>query len=96
MDVNPDIRYGDWRPVVETATETVDLTQVRKFANVLDLDEAAFQNGSELPPMWHWLFFLHRAQGLLNRPVWVSKQSPKKNGVAMTSAIPPRLQGSGY
>lgn len=61
MDANPEIRYGDWTPIVETATETIDLTQVRKFANVLDIDEATFEDGSELPPMWHWLFFLHRA-----------------------------------
>ena len=61
MDANPDISYGDWTPTVETATETIDLTQVRKFANVLDIDEATFEDGSELPPMWHWLFFLHRA-----------------------------------
>lgn len=61
MDVNPDIRYGDWTPIVETATENIDLTQVRKFANVLDIDEATFEDGSALPSMWHWLFFLHRA-----------------------------------
>ncbi len=61
MDAETDIRYGDWTPVVETATETIDLTQVRKFANVLDLDETAFDEGAPLPPMWHWLFFLHRA-----------------------------------
>ncbi len=61
MEVNPDISYGDWTPIVETATETVDLTQVRKFANVLDIDETTFEDGGELPSMWHWLFFLHRA-----------------------------------
>jgi len=61
MDVNTEISYGDWTPTVETVTETLDLTQVRKFANVLDLDETAFEDGTALPPMWHWLFFLHRA-----------------------------------
>ena len=61
MDANPEIRYGDWTPVVETVTENIDLTQVRKFASVLDLDEAEFGDGAPLPPMWHWLFFLHRA-----------------------------------
>ena len=61
MDVNPDISYGDWTPTVETVTETIDLTQVRKFASVLDLDEAEFDDGAALPAMWHWLFFLHRA-----------------------------------
>lgn len=61
MDVNPDISYGDWTPSVETETENIDLTQVRKMAGVLDLDEAEFNAGTPLPPMWHWLFFLHRA-----------------------------------
>lgn len=61
MDVNPDIRYGDWTPSVETVTEAIDLSQVRKFAGVLDLDEREFEEGTALPPMWHWLFFLHRA-----------------------------------
>lgn len=61
MAQNPDISYGDWRPSVETVTETIDLTQVRKLASVLDLDEAAFDEGTALPPMWHWLFFLNRA-----------------------------------
>ena len=61
INVNPDISYGDWTPAVETVTEIVDLTQVQKFAGVLDLDETAFEDGADLPPMWHWLFFLHRA-----------------------------------
>ena len=61
MERNPAISYGDWTPSVETVTETIDLTQVRKLASVLDLDEAAFIEGTPLPPMWHWLFFLHRA-----------------------------------
>ena len=61
MEVNPDISYGGWTPTVETVTEAIDLTQVRKFANVLDLDEGAFEDGAMLPSMWHWLFFLHRA-----------------------------------
>ena len=61
MEINPDISYGDWTPTVETVTETIDLTQVRKFASVLDLDESQFDDGAALPAMWHWLFFLHRA-----------------------------------
>lgn len=61
MDVNPDISYGEWKPSVETETENIDLTQVRKMAGVLDIDEAEFNEGTPLPPMWHWLFFLHRA-----------------------------------
>jgi 3-methylfumaryl-CoA hydratase len=61
MEATPDISYGDWTPTVETVTETIDLTQVRKFASVLDLDEAEFDDGAALPAMWHWLFFLHRA-----------------------------------
>ena len=61
MEINPDISYGDWTPTVETVTETIDLTQVRKFASVLDLEEGRFDDGAALPAMWHWLFFLHRA-----------------------------------
>ncbi|NKB50245.1 MAG: acyl-CoA dehydrogenase [Alphaproteobacteria bacterium] len=61
MEINPDISYGDWTPSLETVTENIDLTQVRKLASVLDLDEADFDDGAALPPMWHWLFFLHRA-----------------------------------
>ena len=61
MEINTDISYGDWTPSVETVTETIDLTQVQKFAGVLDLDETVFEDGAALPPMWHWLFFLHRA-----------------------------------
>lgn len=61
MEINPEISYGDWTPTVETVSETIDLTQVRKFANVLDIDETTFEDGGELPSMWHWLFFLLRA-----------------------------------
>ena len=61
MEINPDISYGGWTPTVESVTEAIDLTQVRKFATVLDLDEGAFEDGAMLPSMWHWLFFLHRA-----------------------------------
>jgi len=61
ITINPDISYGDWTPTVESVTETLDLTQARKFANVLDIDENLFEDGSELPSMWHWMYFLLRA-----------------------------------
>ncbi len=62
MKIDQHISYGDWLPSVEKVTEIIDLTQVRKLAGVLNLDETSLVNGSHLPPMWHWLFFLHRAE----------------------------------
>ena len=40
MKKNAKISYGDWTPYVESSTEQIDLTQVRKLAGVLNI---AFQ-----------------------------------------------------
>ncbi|MBI37854.1 MAG: acyl-CoA dehydrogenase [Alphaproteobacteria bacterium] len=61
MKKNTKISYGDWTPHLESSTEQIDLTQVRKLAGVLNIDETAFEPENDLPPMWHWLFFLHRS-----------------------------------
>jgi 3-methylfumaryl-CoA hydratase len=48
----------DWIGKTESATDTVTAWPVAALAATLDRREAAPQNGDELPPCWHWLYFL--------------------------------------
>ena len=57
MKIDQHISYGDWLPSVEKVTEIIDLTQVRKLAGVLNLDETSLVNGSHLHQCGTGFFF---------------------------------------
>jgi 3-methylfumaryl-CoA hydratase len=48
----------DWVGKTESASDTVSAWPVAALAATLDRRELAPRAGDELPPCWHWLFFL--------------------------------------
>ena len=47
-----------WIGRTETATDAIGAFPVAALAATLDRDDGAPQLGDELPPLWHWLYFL--------------------------------------
>jgi 3-methylfumaryl-CoA hydratase len=53
----------DWIGRTETQSDEITAAPVRALSATLDRDDPAPANGTDLPPLWHWLYFLpaHRA-----------------------------------
>lgn len=47
-----------WIGRSETATDTVTAAPVAALSSTLDRDDPEPRAGTELPPLWHWLYFL--------------------------------------
>ncbi len=56
MNSDPDLRA--WIGRGETVHDTIGATPVRALAATLDLPAAPVADGTPLPPLWHWLYFL--------------------------------------
>ncbi len=54
--------YTEWIGRTESLEETISLTPVLAAGATLDDTTRQFGAGSELPPLWHWFYFLPRAQ----------------------------------
>lgn len=50
--------WADWTGRTETQLDTATPTPARAMSATLGLDPPAFPPGSELPPLWTWLYFL--------------------------------------
>lgn len=50
--------YEAWVGRSETLDDHLGLAPVRLMRATLDMDSQAPAEGSELPPLWHWLYFL--------------------------------------
>ncbi|TWO73356.1 acyl-CoA dehydrogenase [Caenimonas sedimenti] len=48
----------DWIGRTETVTDDITAAPVRALAATLDREDAPPRAGTELPPLWHWLYFL--------------------------------------
>jgi 3-methylfumaryl-CoA hydratase len=53
--------YSDWVGRREEKEELIALAPVQAAAAMLDDTATEFAAGSELPPLWHWFYFLPRA-----------------------------------
>ena len=60
--VTPDTlaRLREWEGRTETLRDEVTAAPVRSLSATLDRDDAEPVAGTELPPLWHWLYFLPR------------------------------------
>src|SRR6516225_8888462 len=47
-----------WIGREEVAEDVITSVPVAALAATLDRDDAKPQSGDELPPLWHWLYFL--------------------------------------
>ena len=58
--------YAAWIGRQETTDDDMSVAPARAAAATLDDTRTRFGNGSALPPLWHWFYFLPRApQALL-------------------------------
>lgn len=57
MDVNLDV-LRQWIGKTETKDDTLTAVPVAALAATLDRDDPPPRPGDELPPLWHWLYFL--------------------------------------
>jgi 3-methylfumaryl-CoA hydratase len=56
------IALADWVGRTETLTDTLTATPYAALAATLDRDPARPPDGTALPPLWHWLYFLPLAR----------------------------------
>jgi 3-methylfumaryl-CoA hydratase len=57
--MNVDINHlRTWIGREETIEDTVTAVPVRALSATLDRDDPPVRTGDELPPLWHWLYFL--------------------------------------
>ena len=54
-------RFTEWIGKTETTHDTIALAPVLGAAATLDDTVTVFGEGSALPPLWHWFYFLPRA-----------------------------------
>ncbi|MFE3215796.1 hypothetical protein [Streptomyces antimycoticus] len=50
---------ASWAPGPVAAEDALPVGPVAALSAVLDLPEAVAKGGEPLPPLWHWLYFLH-------------------------------------
>ncbi len=56
---NLDTHYlRQWIGKHETIEETISAEPLRRLRAILDLEPEAITEGDEIPPLWHWVYFL--------------------------------------
>ena len=50
--------FPGWTPKVDSCTEIISPTAVNRLAATLDESAPDYQDGDNLPPLWHWIFFI--------------------------------------
>ncbi len=79
--------YTEWIGKTESIEEDICLSPVLAAAATLDDERRQFGNGSALPPLWHWFYFLPRAlQSTLN-----SDGHPPRGGFMPPIPYPRRM-----
>ncbi len=49
--------YREWIGKEQSRSDTLAIAPMEALAATLDRKESAFSFGTELPPLWHWLYF---------------------------------------
>ncbi len=81
----------DWIGRRETLRDTIGPTPLAALAATLDRNDAPPQPGSEVPPLWHWLYFLPLARASEIGP----DGHPKRGGFLPPVALPRRMWAGG-
>ena len=81
----------DWIGKTESATDTVTAWPVAALAATLDRRAMAPQAGDELPPCWHWLYFLEAKSLSELGP----DGHPKRGGFLPPVPLPRRMWAGG-
>jgi len=84
-------RLRAWVGRTESRTDTVTAWPVAALSATLDRDDPEPKTGDELPPCWHWLYFLEtvRASGL------TPDGHPKRGGFLPPVQLPHRMWAGG-
>lgn len=81
------IDYTDWIGAAESVEDTIGLGPALGAAATFDDTTTVFADGSALPPLWHWFYFLPRApQARLGRD-----GHPQRGGFMPPIDLPRRM-----
>ncbi|GGH66639.1 acyl-CoA dehydrogenase [Comamonas phosphati] len=80
-----------WQGKSETLNDTLTATSVAALSATLDRDDAAPVSGTELPPLWHWLYFLPHARASEIGP----DGHPRRGGFLPPVPLPRRMWAGG-
>lgn len=80
-----------WEGRSETLRDQVTAAPVRNLSATLDRDDPAPAAGTELPPLWHWLYFLPSARQSEIGP----DGHPKRGGFLPPVPLPRRMWAGG-
>ncbi|QNP47327.1 FAS1-like dehydratase domain-containing protein [Diaphorobacter aerolatus] len=80
-----------WLGKSQTTTDQITQAPVRSLSATLDRDDAAPVAGTDLPPLWHWLYFLpHARQSEIGED-----GHPTRGGFLPPVALPRRMWAGG-
>lgn len=80
-----------WQGQSETLSDTLTAMPVAALAATLDRDDPAPAAGTDLPPLWHWLYFLPHARQSEIGP----DGHPKRGGFLPPVPLPRRMWAGG-
>jgi len=80
-----------WRGRSETLHDEITAAPVRGLSATLDREDPAPEKGTELPPLWHWLYFLPHARQSELGP----DGHPKRGGFLPPVPLPRRMWAGG-
>lgn len=80
-----------WEGRSETLHDTITAAPVRSLSATLDRDDPAPVDGTELPPLWHWLYFLPSARQSELGP----DGHPRRGGFLPPVPLPRRMWAGG-
>ncbi len=80
-----------WQGRRETQSDDITAAPVRALAATLDRDDPAPTPGTELPPLWHWLYFLPHARQSEIGP----DGHPRRGGFLPPVPLPRRMWAGG-
>lgn len=91
--LNPELlaQLRGWEGRSETLRDEVTAAPVRNLSATLDRDDPAPAAGTELPPLWHWLYFLPSARQSEIGP----DGHPKRGGFLPPVPLPRRMWAGG-
>src|SRR5437764_11487062 len=91
--LNPELlaHLRGWEGRSETLQDDITAAPVRNLSATLDRDDPLPAAGTELPPLWHWLYFLPSARQSELGP----DGHPKRGGFLPPVPLPRRMWAGG-
>jgi 3-methylfumaryl-CoA hydratase len=87
-----DVQYlREWIGRTESRTDLVTATPLKALSATLDRDDAEPMTGTEVPPLWHWLYFVPMARASDLGP----DGHPRRGGFLPPVPLPRRMWAGG-